>query len=70
MTVIRGGFPGGSASMLLALGDGGPGRYTVVRANGANCQSAVTFRCSCWRGQGKSGAVHCTDAAFFDAGGN
>lgn len=49
---ISGGFLGGSSGMLLALGDGGAGRYLVtggykvVLANGANYQGVATFRCS------------------------
>lgn len=52
MTVISGGFLGGSSGMLLALGDGGTGSYLVtggykvVLANGANYQGVATFRCS------------------------
>lgn len=52
MTVISGGFLGGSSGMLLALGDGGTGTYLVtggykvVMANGANYQGVATFRCS------------------------
>lgn len=51
-TVINGGFLGGSSGTLLALGDGGAGRYLVtggykvVLANGANYQGVATFRCS------------------------
>ncbi|KAB8036208.1 hypothetical protein [Janthinobacterium aquaticum] len=50
-TVINGAFLGGSSGTLLALGDGGAGRYLVtggykvVLANGANYQGVATFSC-------------------------
>lgn len=52
MSLIGGGFLGGASGTLLALGDGGSGRYLltggykVVLANGANYQGIATFRCS------------------------
>jgi len=52
MSLIGGGFLGGDSGTLLALGDGGAGRYLVtggykvVLANGANYQGIATFHCS------------------------
>ncbi|MFZ4874004.1 hypothetical protein ACL9RI_02875 [Janthinobacterium sp. Mn2066] len=52
MSLIGGGFLGGDSGTLLALGDGGAGRYLLtggyklVLANGANYQGIATFRCS------------------------